>query len=555
MQIAIISALILALAEPYFPKVLEHDRPVAIIIDVSASMQAGSQGQSRFEQARQGASGLIDRFGGRQIILAAAAKGLGQIFPSTDNRRLLEAYLRLIKPTYGADDWDGLVPIITAQCQRMPQIYLVSDGAQPEMKKLLKRYPQVNFVRVGGQAENVGILNFDARRSLTHPNLYQVLAVIKNYTRQSRPLVLSLEGLKPGGIRQELQLAPNETKGLTFEAENPAEVMLKARLEVADDYKPDNYAAAILPPIKNTQVLLVNVNNPYIRQAIQVIPQVQVQQLSIQQYEQMTRQSMLSNYDLAVFENYSPKIFIAEDSVIWGTGAPSEAMPADSPDKPVWQEPHPILDYINLTQFQLKQYQPVPKFEPYSRVLLNRRGLPLMVYDTYPASRILRVGFRLEDSDLALNASFPMLWLNIVRHAARQSPDKWAQLKIGEPYRLPHVSDSQKEPLQASRLLLETGKPEQVSIDASPGYYYPPLAGIYQLECGGFSAKFVAKPDPQESAVNPSGNAPPSAKLHEGGILGRVLGYLKLWHVLAMAVLGLIILEWWYQRERAYVLF
>lgn len=155
----------------------ERNRDLVLIIDTSASMSAKQGHSTRLDAALAAARSIINALDtDRQVVVMSADQELHHLVSRTNNRRLLEAGLDLIRPSHLPFRRDAVISMIPAQPQAQtgdktatpdtrpppprPRFILISAAAFPGSEQL----GPVELLKVGSSTPNVGITGFDLVR-------------------------------------------------------------------------------------------------------------------------------------------------------------------------------------------------------------------------------------------------------------------------------------------------------------------------------------------------------------------------------------------------------
>ena len=153
LQILLLLLAIIALARPFLASRCTSSKHVVLLIDNSASMQAiDEDGGSRLAKAKELARRIIDDLAEDDRLMLVSFAGSTSIRqPFTSLKRLLKKKLDEL----AADDSDtGLqeaMAIAGAMIQKLssPSIYVITDGAIPELDRIAAEFSQVQKQRVG----------------------------------------------------------------------------------------------------------------------------------------------------------------------------------------------------------------------------------------------------------------------------------------------------------------------------------------------------------------------------------------------------------------------
>ena len=185
LQILLLCSLIIGAMQPYLSRGTEQAQYLPVLIDTSASMGAidGPNGKSRLDDAKDKVMKLIDDLlADQRLCLISVSSTARKLTDFTDNKRLLkEALSRLDVSQVPSRLEDGLrLAQAMSRVQSIETVVLISDGNVPSNIEFELPY-KLNFQKLGPGGANVGIVDFNARRSR---NGWDVFARIEG-TKQS----------------------------------------------------------------------------------------------------------------------------------------------------------------------------------------------------------------------------------------------------------------------------------------------------------------------------------------------------------------------------------
>ena len=224
----------------------------AIILDVSASMQAKEKGASRFDRALDGAKKVLS---GRNSIIMAENAPL--IVLENENTEIALDVLSKIKPRATTTNLgDALLLAKDILGDKPGRIIVLSDfiateGPDIEVVRaaLSSENKIVDFVDVSNKAKNTGIIRLEVGK-------YSTKVYIKNFN--SEPAQRAIKLMKEGKVitQTSVKIMPNSIENFIFDT--PFGIS-RVELEPKDDLSVDDIAYIATPPkIKNTVLLVTN---------------------------------------------------------------------------------------------------------------------------------------------------------------------------------------------------------------------------------------------------------------------------------------------------------
>ena len=136
--------------------------------------------------------------------------------------------------------------------------------------------PLVRLHPIGQNTPNVGITQFQVRRSLLDPMGYEILIEVVNASDEPAEcrLDLDLNDLPVDVVP--LKLSPGQVWSQTFEKTSLEGGRLIAKLASPDALLADNTARALLPARKTQRVLLISPGNLFLAKALAANPLVEL---------------------------------------------------------------------------------------------------------------------------------------------------------------------------------------------------------------------------------------------------------------------------------------
>jgi hypothetical protein len=133
----------------------------------------------------------------------------------------------------------------------------------------------LRVLRIADSVENCGLRKIGVRRSVADPDVWDILASVRNYGASPKVVTLALTfGGAPAGSRR-FAVPPGSEREITFAYRTRAAGLLEATLLPHDGFPEDDRAVLELPAQPNLAVTVYS-NDPYLlRPTITAIPRVQ----------------------------------------------------------------------------------------------------------------------------------------------------------------------------------------------------------------------------------------------------------------------------------------
>lgn len=466
LQVLLLLLIILALADPFFSSRSRYAKRAVFVIDNSASMKSADVSPTRLEAAKSAALDSIEGLGvldqaaiivagkrpsvvcgmsGHLPTLKEAVAAIQESDYSTDLKPAIELARRLI-----GDRLDVAAAISPSPSQGT--IFVLTDGCLADSDASLLEppksagatTPEIVPVYFGTKSSNIGITQFQARRSLSDPTAYEVLIKIQNAS--DLPARCRLGLTLNGGLIDvfPLKLSANEVwthsvekvsldggvlkaelsefqSVLTPSTAETAEESAKARNDeassgdvIADGLLADNVSHAVLPGRPVQKVLLVTEGSLFLQKVFEATPLVEV--TVAKQLPEPLPSEFRSKNAVIVFHGRVPaqlpdaNVFVidpANDCELWTLKGKSDESLITEQDKT-----SPLLTFVSLQNVSLPKSQGID-FHTEVRPLVKTIAGDVLYADLNKSSgRCLLLAMSLEESDLAFRTAFPILISN-----------------------------------------------------------------------------------------------------------------------------------------------
>ena len=263
LQAAIVSLIVVALAHPMLSW---SSRPLALVVDLTASMAAQDAGGNRMDQARRAALNAIGAWPrGARVRLFTAGRftaDLGE-FATSDPR--LAAVVDGLRPTASSGDIARTIRAVRTTVGAA-SITVISDHRDP-----LVTDAGVGWVIVGRPAGNQAITQLSARRLPAVPKAGQVITTIWNHApaAAARDVEITQDGRQVS--RQAVMIGAHGSTTIVTDMESIGGV-IRARLEGRDALSHDDERATIVPAIERARVRLVGSPGFFLERALTTNP-------------------------------------------------------------------------------------------------------------------------------------------------------------------------------------------------------------------------------------------------------------------------------------------
>ncbi|MBN2983825.1 vWA domain-containing protein [Cohnella algarum] len=282
LQLLAAALLTLALMGPYASGTSGSARPVAVVLDTSASMTAvspeGDGAQSALQLAKlRVAEWLAEQPGARPVTLIAAGDQPVVLASAQRDREALEAALEAARPNYGRADLAAALSLAdaTLRGEAEGEIWLLTDGkARQQVEASAAVEVMASPLRVteidSGRA-NVSIAAFGVRGEAGTDTAAAVVTLMnRGLEPLSGTLAVRAEGVpEPAEESATFALEAGEQRSFRFDR-LPAAEFYMATIGRIDGYAADNTAYAFSAAQAAGRALLVGEGNLFLEKALQL---------------------------------------------------------------------------------------------------------------------------------------------------------------------------------------------------------------------------------------------------------------------------------------------
>jgi hypothetical protein len=458
-QLLLLALMVFALADPYFSWQAMKARRVVLVVDNSASMKATDVSPTRFDAAIERAIELADglRFRDEMAIVLAGSRpdvvlGMSGHIPTlkeslrsievSDNPTRLDSAIELGQQLIG-DHPNGEVVVLTDGCAEVTNITLSLGGsAQPgrapsdsstNEEDAVDDDIKISWQIFATEASNVGITQFQVRRSLVDMLGYEVLASVKNASDNAVKCRLEITLSDSVVDVIPLELEPGELWSRSLEKTSREGGILAATLteihgaeyeEIEDEEKTsedveklaqlnhlnsDDFAWAILPEQKVQNVLIVTEGNLFLRKVFEANSLVNVTTVT-EMPETFPADTLLVLHRLVPKVLPPGDVFVVdpiEDCDQWSIGKSIENPIVTEIDTKSDLMTHVRLDNVLLPEARSITFKNDPKILAGT---ISKEAVYAQL--NRPTGKCLLLSVDLDKSDLAFRTTFPIMVTN-----------------------------------------------------------------------------------------------------------------------------------------------
>ena len=553
LQLALLALLVFALARPAIEVFASGGQTVAIVLDASASMSATDVAPSRFESARAQATQIVNGLSPRDgATLLLAARQTRVLSALSSDKTALKRALGAAKPLDTSSDLREAIVLAASllRDKQNPQIYVLSDGAAPNIGDLQLGNAGLQFVKIGRSSENLALTALDVRRPYSKGGGAQLFATISNFGAREKTVNLelsrddSLLEVRPVTVPAARKNAAGETvagqASQLFEDLKFESGLFSARFEVSDgDFlASDNVAFARLDAPREIDVALA-ADNVFLEKALNLSAQTRV----------FVGDPPASRaFDVVVLDGRVPPNLPRTNQLVFNTQTPLTPVEKlgeiEAPSVTDYNRTHPVARFAPWNETRFARGWAV-KTLAWGQNIVNGERSPLIVAGEKDGLRVVWCGFDLRDSDLPLRVAFPIFITNALRWLSAprgQNSLENAPLRVGAPVPILAPQGARQVQISApdgTRFSLEKHEDAPLFFDRAD------QVGVYRAQSGDWNQNFaVSLLSKSESEIAPRDSLKLSEK-QSVGATNRARSNRELWGYLVLLAVALLGLEWW----------
>jgi hypothetical protein len=299
-QLLLMLSILLAIAKPYINVSKESlFKNTVIVLDTSASMKTGFEGETRFSKAVSLAKSNLGSI--NTLVLVKRNPEAAMVDESSGK---VKDYLSKLQPTDDPTNLYSAISTAGAYAKSDSRVVVISDFIDTEtdtdlntIKKTLEAQGiKVDFIRVFSEVQNVGIVDLQITDSKT-------TAVIKNYNKDEVEVDVKINELK-----DKLKIKPDSKELFTFSTPPKTSKLEIDTPSIKDSFMVDNAAYVSAPSDVKKKILFITNNNDYSKSylynAMDVMKNVEIT-VAIP-----PKIPSLEGYDVYVFKGVNPNLIL-----------------------------------------------------------------------------------------------------------------------------------------------------------------------------------------------------------------------------------------------------
>jgi von Willebrand factor type A domain/Aerotolerance regulator N-terminal len=639
LQLLVLLAAIYAVLAPRLHGTEASGKHYILMIDNSASMSATDVKPNRLEWAKAEALMEIDAATDSDFGMVIVFNSTAEIRQSyTSNREVLRRAVEAIEPTNNPTQIDEALSLAASLANPLfstedaavrpenpepgkertyaaaegmqADVHLYSDGRFADVTNFALSNLQLTFHSPGvpeaGNADNVGIVRFDAVRDEADPTRLQAFVRVLNFRNTPVNAGLDLDVLSGGKAIQDVRHrdlplsprvfqppVPDDPSPANTGKDNPGESVAKFDLTgidenadvtlhvkltgVKDAFPLDDQAWLVLGIVRKARILIVTSGNPLLeyffdgRATRQVADVNTIRPAELKDSKAYLDPVRDGKYDLVVFDRCGPgreedmpranTLFIGHPPPPWHLGGEPDGYrvePVQFPQVRGWTDADPVMrglrGWHDLEIAEAYRFNQLPPKTP--RLVEGERDLLLMFTLQRQAYKDLVLAFPLATDDARWNTRwflkplFPLFLRNVlyalgnVRDATTEETVRPGQPKPLRPFG--DVKEVRVKTPSGTPTTLERGTRAEFSFGGTTEL------GVYEANWADQTRRFAVNLfDANESHIEPR----PSVKIGEVEVQAGPTRKQprELWRWVVLFGLVFLLLEWWIYNRRVHV--
>jgi hypothetical protein len=527
-----------AITRPEVATISGRASDVVLVIDTSPTMATlRSDGRSRLAAALDAARQIVAEHGaGSRYLVVDTTRQIGA--GAFESAAAALGRLGAIRPASAGTPWfpQVLFPDADETAADRRQLWFLTDGVAA-----LEPPRDTRLVSVFEAADNVGITAFEVRAQPADARQHQAYLEVTNASADAKQVRVGIRGIGAPAVTRDLRVDGGASASVVVDVSAFGEGPLRAGVRAdADALSLDDAAYAYLPGKGRVRVGLVTAGNADLARSLRLLPRLTVEVIPPGRYHRDAKR-----FDALILDRFAPEqpppvpaLLIGPSSVSWL--ASSRSGLADTRIAR-WDASHPLLSGVSLRDVMVDRAtllkRAAQEHPAALAVVAQGPGGEPLILAAREGRRLALVGFALEDSNFALQASFPAFLSNAIDWLTRE-PRALAQ-RVGQV----------KVPAERARVVDLDGR--EVATRAVPGatLFDAPEPGLYTAVAGNERIRIAVNLfDPQVTAVNASRFAPgaaPAASADQRPPLAT-----DPWILLLVLAALLLAAEWWTYHRR-----
>ena len=447
-QILAMLFLILALASPYLTKGGTDYENVLLVIDQSGSMNSLYEGEiTRLEAAKEQAKAYVDQLpADAKVSVITGAKESRVILNHGNDKTEIKRIIESIEATDRKGTLAGAVPLaesIAAGWENYNVLFFTDSSL--DIGKL-----NGELVNFNSKGRNVSVDYVSHKRE--EDGSLTILVKVTNTGNEPARTELNLyldDKLSNVKELSEPVLQPGESGIVYFKEIDGSVSVIKAELNDADSLTKDNVAYDILSGGDTQRVLLVSKQNVFLEKAIGTLTDIELYKTP--DVEEIGEEV----FDLYIFDGVVPQTLPKEGNLLFFH--PSKGIKGlfevEGIEESAWvtTKDHEVTDYVKDFTFGVNEITAIKEPAWAESFFSYNEDKSAAFIGQTDGRQVGVIAFDIHQSDLPLQAEFPILIYGLVNHCLEESILSDCVLEAGETIEI--YGQNEKE----NRLLETTG--------------------------------------------------------------------------------------------------
>ncbi len=429
-QLALLLLLVGALAEPFFNWEVRAARRVVLVLDNSASMNATDVEPTRLDQAKKLARDAASRLRFRdQMAVVVAGTAQQVVCGMTGHERTLKSAIDGVEPTDGPTRMKEAIALARRLLgdSENGQVVVVSDGCFEKSDEVAAA-AEIDLQLVGTRAANVGLTNFQVRRSLLDPLGYEILVEVTNQSDEAAECRLEVDlDDRPVDVIP-LKLKAGQIWSQTLEKTAAEGGTLVARIDGEDSLAADNTARALLPKREVQKVVLVTKGNRFLQKVFEANPLVQLSVVAEPPPKRDPAAIMVFHRDVPAKVPAGRVLVVdpASSTDLWTLGEKLA-----NPIVTKQDADSPLMRHVRLDNVLMPEARQLTLTQPAQQLATALSGDPLYAAIDQIDQKALVLTVNIDEGDLTFRTAFPIMVTNALAWFAGQSGELRESLMTG----------------------------------------------------------------------------------------------------------------------------
>ena len=506
LQLLLVALLAILAARPFIERPAGLAGDVVVVIDTSASMGATDLPPDRLAEAKaQVLERLHDLPANGTVSVIAAGRTARVVVNGTTDIGRVRAAIEGITVSPATGDLGDALNLANALAARAGDAeILVATDAALAIKPTARLEHKVSVIQVGRERKNQAIVALAVRPSGITRSVFVSIANL-DIEPARRAVQLWVDGVLREA-REPMTLDPQtRTEVIVDDVPRTASV-IEVRLvneegkDGGDALTVDDRAWAVVPPVRERDVLIVGEGDPYLETAMTFLPNLHLFGVKPADYPAKAARTDGTTWDLIVFEGVAPSnLELGKAVLLIGPPATSDFGEVigtlTDPGIATLPTDDPILKYVDLSRVHIGKAVELALPAWARSVVPGPAGAPLLYTGEHGGRRAAVMAFLPRDSDLPLQVAFPVLMSNLAGELLGGSAAPTQALSPGDPVTIP---------VPAGATSIRVTRPDGSEVELAPATADAPTVAFSQTDLLGV---YTATPVMPAATPGPSGGA------------------------------------------------